>query len=126
MSMPVTSAPSCAIGRAVVPSPQPRSSTLSGGLTPTDCTSFSPDSRMVDAIAVKSPFSHNAWFGFGFVLTTAPWRAFESGEARSLRLFVIAPQMAESRMFPEHLLVDPAIDDAAPEAPLLSQLGRRD
>ena len=51
-------------GRAVVPSPQPRSRTRSGGLIPREFTRASPDSRMKAAMAVKSPFSHKALFGF--------------------------------------------------------------
>jgi hypothetical protein len=34
------------------------------GLTPTDLAIASPDSRIVAAICVKSPFSHKALFGF--------------------------------------------------------------
>ena len=64
MSTPSTSAPSFASGRAVVPSPQPRSSTFMPGVMPRPRTSASPLSRMLAAIRVKSPFSHNAWFGF--------------------------------------------------------------
>ena len=56
--------PRRASGTAVVPSPQPRSSTRSGGAIPRDFTTASPDSRMSAAISVKSPFSHNALFGF--------------------------------------------------------------
>src|SRR5262245_35407033 len=64
MSIPTTSAPKRARGIAVVPSPQPRSKTLSGGVMPRDFTRASPDCRMRAAISVKSPFSHNALFGF--------------------------------------------------------------
>src|SRR5262245_41185355 len=64
MSIPVTSAPVRASGIAVVPSPQPRSKTRSGGAIPSDSTTTSPDWRMKAAISVKSPFSHNALFGF--------------------------------------------------------------
>src|SRR3989344_5621896 len=67
MSIPTTSAPKRARGIAVVPSPQPRSNTLIGGVTPRDETTASPDCRIKAAISVKSPFSHNALFGFIFV-----------------------------------------------------------
>ena len=46
MSTPSTSAPSLAAGNAVVPSPHPRSSTLSPLVTPSPLTSASPLSRM--------------------------------------------------------------------------------
>ena len=61
--MPNTSAPSFAAGNAVVPSPQPRSSTLSPFVIPSRCTSASPLSRIVSAMRVKSPFSQSALFG---------------------------------------------------------------
>src|SRR5258706_15967519 len=64
MSIPTTSAPKRAKGTAVVPSPQPRSKTRSGVVTPRDLTSASPDSRINAAIFVKSPFSHSALFRF--------------------------------------------------------------
>src|SRR5437762_1639983 len=64
MSMPVTSAPICARGTAVVPSPHPRSSTRCDGVAARDLTNDSPDWRMQAAISVKSPFSHSALFGF--------------------------------------------------------------
>ena len=64
MSTPSTSAPRCADGIAVVPSPQPRSSTFCPFATPIDATSASPLARIVLAMRVKSPFSHNALFGF--------------------------------------------------------------
>ena len=51
------------LGKAVVPSPQPRSSTFSPLVIPSLCTSASPLSRMVSAIRVKSPFSQSALFG---------------------------------------------------------------
>ena len=53
-----------AAGTAVVPSPQPTSSTRISGVTPRSRTSASPLSRMLCAMWVKSPFSHNALFGF--------------------------------------------------------------
>src|SRR5207249_3328191 len=62
--MPTTSAPTFAAGNAVVPSPHPRSSTLSPFVIPSRCTSASPLSRMVKAMRVKSPFSQSALFGF--------------------------------------------------------------
>ena len=64
MSIPTTSAPNRARGTAVVPSPQPRSKTRSGVVIPRDLTTASPDCRIKAAISVKSPFSHNALFGF--------------------------------------------------------------
>src|SRR5437868_6514049 len=64
ISTPSTSAPSFAAGNAVVPSPHPRSSTLSPFVIPNRCTSASPLSRMVAAMRVKSPFSQSALFGF--------------------------------------------------------------
>src|SRR3989344_4594042 len=69
MSIPTTSAPKRARGTAVVPSPQPRSKTRSGVVIPRDLTSASPDWRMKAATAVKSPFSHNALFGFIFLFS---------------------------------------------------------
>jgi len=53
-----------ASGRAVLPSPQLRSSTFMPGVMPSRRTSASPLSRMLAAIRAKSPFSHNAWFRF--------------------------------------------------------------
>src|SRR5439155_46068 len=64
MSTPNTSAPNLAAGNAVVPSPQPRSSTSSPSLIPNLPTSTSPLSRMLSAIRVKSPFSQSALFAF--------------------------------------------------------------
>src|SRR5947199_6388247 len=64
ISTPSTSAPSFAAGNAVVPSPHPRSSTLSPFVIPSPRTSASPLSRMVAAMRVKSPFSQSALFGF--------------------------------------------------------------
>src|SRR5580765_5898967 len=64
MSIPTTSAPNRARGSAVVPSPHPRSKTRMEGLIARELTTASPDSRMNAAISVKSPFSHNALFGF--------------------------------------------------------------
>src|SRR5207249_8385691 len=61
---PSTSAPSFAAGTAVVPSPQPRSSTLSPFVIPSFSTSASPLLRIVSAMRVKSPFSQSALFGF--------------------------------------------------------------
>src|SRR4051812_21555313 len=63
MSTPRTSAPSCAAGKAVVPSPDPRSRTLSPSVIPKVPTSSSPLSRMLSAMRVKSPFSQSALFG---------------------------------------------------------------
>jgi hypothetical protein len=65
MSTPSTSAPRRAAGSAVVPSPQPRSSTFAPFPTPRPRANASPLSRIVAAMRVKSPFSHSAWFGFG-------------------------------------------------------------
>ena len=64
MSTPSTSAPRLAAGTAVVPSPHPRSKTSSPGVISRLSTSASPLSRMLSAMRVKSPFSHNALFGF--------------------------------------------------------------
>src|SRR4051812_40607189 len=64
ISTPSTSAPSLADGSAVVPSPHPRSSTFNPGVTPSPATRAAPLSLMVAAMRVKSPFSHNALFGF--------------------------------------------------------------
>src|SRR5262245_30974999 len=64
ISTPSTSAPRFADGSAVVPSPHPRSRTLSPFVTPSFATSASPLSRMAAAIRVKSPFSQSALFGF--------------------------------------------------------------
>ena len=76
ISTPSTSAPSLAAGSAVVPSPHPISSTLWPGAIPIPLTSASPLPRMLCAMRVKSPFSHNAWFG----VISAP----SSGDLRSL------------------------------------------
>ena len=51
-------------GNAVVPSPHPRSNTLSPLVMPSRLTNSSPLSRMLAAMRVKSPFSHSALFGF--------------------------------------------------------------
>jgi len=64
MWTPSTSARSLAAGSAVVPSLHPRSSTFMPGVMPSAATSASPLSRIVSAMRVKSPFSHNALFGF--------------------------------------------------------------
>jgi hypothetical protein len=64
MSTPRTSAPSWAAGSAVVPSPQPRSSTRRPSAMPRSLTSASPLSRMLAAMRVKSPFSHSSLFAF--------------------------------------------------------------
>ena len=68
MSIPTTSAPILAIGTAVVPSPHPRSRTRIGkwrlNWSNKLWTNSSPDSLIIEAIRVKSPFSHNALFGF--------------------------------------------------------------
>src|SRR5262249_39421322 len=77
ISTPSTSAPSFASGSAVVPSPHPRSRTLSPLVMPRLLTSASPLSRMQAAMRVKSPFSHNALFGFMASLPVGP--AGESG-----------------------------------------------
>lgn len=50
--------------QAVVPSPHPRSSTLSPFVIPRLLTKASPLSRMLAEMRVKSPFSHSALFGF--------------------------------------------------------------
>ena len=67
MSTPSTSAPSFAAGIAVVPSPQPRSSTFRPLVIPSPATRASPLSLMLSAMRVKSPFSQSALFGFGFM-----------------------------------------------------------
>src|SRR5215218_7478222 len=64
MSTPSTSPPNCASGSAVVPSPQARSSTFSPFVISSDFATASPLSLIVAAMRVKSPFSHNALFGF--------------------------------------------------------------
>src|SRR4051812_311143 len=63
MSTPRTSAPRRAAGTAVVPSPQPRSSTRELGVMPIRSTSSSPLVHMLAAIRVKSPCSQSCWFG---------------------------------------------------------------
>src|SRR5215510_3371468 len=63
ISTPRTSAPRRASGKAVVPSPQPRSSTRIPWRTPRLFTTASPLPRMVLAMRVKSPFSQSALFG---------------------------------------------------------------
>jgi hypothetical protein len=71
---PRTSAPRWAAGMAVVPSPQPRSSTFMPFVTPRLATSASPLARMVSAMRVKSPFSQRALLGLAgwvFVATAA-------------------------------------------------------
>src|SRR5262245_29249923 len=74
MSTASTLAPSLAAGSAVVPSPDPRSRTSSSSVMPSLPTSASPLSRMLSAICVKSPFSHNALFGFILDLPRRPPR----------------------------------------------------
>src|ERR1044071_7485501 len=64
MSTPNTSAPSLAAGNAVVPSPHPRSKTLSPLVIPSPLTSASPLSLILSAMRVKLPFSQSALFGF--------------------------------------------------------------
>ncbi|MNV09924.1 hypothetical protein D3C71_1004330 [compost metagenome] len=64
MSTPSTCAPSLAAGMAVLPSPQPRSSTFMPGVMCACRTTSSPLSRMLSAMRVKSPFSQRALFGF--------------------------------------------------------------
>ncbi len=64
ISTPVTMAPSFAEGSAVVPSPQPTSSTCIPLVIPSLDTSMLPLSRMISAMRLKSPFSHNCLFGF--------------------------------------------------------------
>ncbi len=61
---PRTLAPSVAAGRAVVPSPHPRSKTSRPAVTPSSFTSASPLALMLWAMRVKSPFSQRALFGF--------------------------------------------------------------
>ncbi|MFZ1538812.1 MAG: hypothetical protein WAT23_15695 [Chromatiaceae bacterium] len=63
MSTPNTSAPSFAAGNAVVPSPHPRSNTLSPWEIPSFETNAWPLALMLSAIRVKSPFSQSALFG---------------------------------------------------------------
>src|SRR5262249_331606 len=70
ISTPSTSAPSRAAGSAVVPSPHPRSKTLSPLVIPSPLTSASPLSLILSAIRVKSPFSQSALFGF---IGSLPW-----------------------------------------------------
>src|SRR5437867_6846019 len=92
MSTPNTSAPRRAAGSAVVPSPQPRSSTLSPGFTPRLSTTASPLSRMLCAMRVKSPFSQSALFRFmrarfvGFRFCSDPsnsaWHRARAGRRR--------------------------------------------
>jgi len=53
-----------ASGKAVVPSPHPRSSTLSPFVIPSVLTRASPLSLIDAAMRVKSPFSQSALFGF--------------------------------------------------------------
>src|SRR5262249_50834634 len=55
---------SLAAGNAVVPSPHPRSRTLSPFVIPRLLTSASPLSLILSAMRVKSPFSQSALFGF--------------------------------------------------------------
>ena len=57
-----------AAGNAVVPSPHPRSKTLSPLVIPRSLTSASPLSLILSAMRVKSPFSQSALFGFIGVL----------------------------------------------------------
>src|SRR5262249_19341043 len=64
ISTPSTSAPSFASGKAVVPSPHPRSNTLSPLVIPSVRTRASPLSLMAWAMRVKSPFSQSILFGF--------------------------------------------------------------
>ena len=86
ISMPNTSAPSFASGKAVVPSPHPRSSTLSPFVIPSRCTSASPLSRIVSAMRVKSPFSQSALFGFtGAFINVSLW-ASDRATTRQLSL----------------------------------------
>src|SRR6266550_4322691 len=75
ISTPSTSAPSFAAGIAVVPSPHPRSRTLSPLVIPSCRTSASPLSRIVSAIRAKSPFSQRALFGFKgvFIVILLNW-----------------------------------------------------
>jgi len=81
MSTPSTSAPSFAAGIAVVPSPQPRSSTLRPFVIPNSLTTASPLSLMVSAMRVKSPFSQSALFAF--IGSACP--SFSSGTCERLR-----------------------------------------
>src|SRR5438046_7230690 len=90
MSTPSTSAPRRAAGSAVVPSPQPRSSTLSPGLTPRLSTTASPLSRMLCAMRVKSPFSQSALFGF--------MRAAPSSDSRLAVIYPIRRGAARVRV----------------------------
>src|SRR5690349_14622228 len=64
MSTPKTFAPSFAAGKAVVPSPLPRSRTSRPSVIPDVFTSSSPLSLMLSAMRVKSPFSQSALFAF--------------------------------------------------------------
>src|SRR3954464_10865997 len=89
MSIPTTSAPRRPSGIAVVPSPQPRSSTRAGGVTPSDATRASPESRMKAAISVKSPFSQSALFGFmatPLLVGTGHGDTIASGGARLVQM----------------------------------------
>ena len=86
MSTPRTSAPRCAAGSAVVPSPHPRSSTRIPFVIPRLLTNASPLTRMVAAICVKSPFSQSALFGF----TASAADEFDSAAAfASVRLAIL-------------------------------------
>jgi ubiquinone/menaquinone biosynthesis C-methylase UbiE len=51
----------------VVPSPHPRSRTLSPSVIPNVMTSASPLSRMLSAMRVKSPFSQSSLFGLAVI-----------------------------------------------------------
>ena len=79
MSTPRTSAPSRAAGKAVVPSPEPRSRTLSPSAIPNVMTSASPLSRMLSAIRVKSPFSQSALFGLVVAAMSCSFRVVADG-----------------------------------------------
>src|SRR5436190_8201040 len=101
ISTPSTSAPSFAAGNAVVPSPQPRSRTLSPFVIPSRCTSASPLSRMVAAMRVKSPFSQSALFGFMETIYDGQAdRAICEFCYENIELAVlVTPQVNEARQF---------------------------
>src|SRR6478672_7954198 len=86
MSTPNTSAPSLASGNAVVPSPHPRSKTLSPFVILSPLTSASPLSLILSAMRVKSPFSQSALFGF-IGVTSPPSLMAAAAPPRTSRQF---------------------------------------
>ena len=63
-----------AAGRAVVPSPHPRSNTFNPGVMPSPAITASPLSRMLAAILVQLPLSQTC-LKFGFSRDVVPSRA---------------------------------------------------